>query len=163
MAGRGGTERQASSKIVEPLAEAAYEGDGLGPLLATAWEGSQDGKSVTFSLREGVNWHDGEAFHLGRRGLLGDGGLEAAAEHRSRGLRQPRGGRNADARTAVFRFSKPTPMQLIANALPVVSSVLPKHLFEGTDIAENPVNAALVGTGPFLWGEYRGRIAPRTS
>ena len=159
----GGTERQASSKIVEPLAEAAYEGDGLGPLLATAWEGSQDGKSVTFSLREGVNWHDGEAFtsadvafsamdvwkplqNIGR-GVFAN--LEAVE--------------TPDARTAVFRFSKPTPMQLIANALPVVSSVLPKHLFEGTDIAENPVNAALVGTGPFLWGEYRGRIAPRTS
>ncbi len=42
---------------------ASYEGkDGLSPRLATAWEGSADGKSVTFKLREGVTWHDGKPF-----------------------------------------------------------------------------------------------------
>ncbi len=42
-----------SSKIVEPLAEMDYE-TGLRPLLATGWEGSEDGLSFTVSLREGV-------------------------------------------------------------------------------------------------------------
>ena len=51
-----------SSKIVEPLAEASYEGDGLRPLLATAWKGSEDGRTITFTLREGVTWHDGTPF-----------------------------------------------------------------------------------------------------
>ena len=144
-----------SSKIVEPLAEAAYEDGGLRPLLATAWEGSADGMIVTFSLREGVNWHDGKPFtsadvafsamevwkplqNIGRGVFANLEMVETPDEH-----------------TAVFRFSQPTPLQLIANALPVVSSVLPKHLFEGSDIVANPVNAALVGTGPFMWGEYR--------
>ncbi len=144
-----------ASKIVEPLAEASYQGDGLSPLLATAWEGSGDGKTVTFTLREGVKWHDGKPFtsddvsfsamevwkplqNIGRSVFAN---LEAVD--------------TPDPHTAVFRFSKPTPLQLIANALPVVSAVLPKHLYEGTDIAANPVNAALVGTGPFVWGEYR--------
>ncbi|WP_407802967.1 ABC transporter substrate-binding protein, partial [Staphylococcus aureus] len=45
-----------------------------------------------------------------------------------------------DDHTAIFRFSKPTPFQLIRNALPVVTSVVPKHLYEGTDIATNPAN-----------------------
>ncbi|HRO10953.1 ABC transporter substrate-binding protein [Amaricoccus sp.] len=144
-----------ASKVVEPLAEASYEGDGLRPLLATAWEGSDDGRTITFTLREGVTWHDGTPFtsadvafsamevwkplqNIGRS-LFAD--LEAVD--------------TPDDHTAVFRFSKPTPLQLIANALPVVSSVLPKHLYEGTDIAANPANGALVGTGPFTWGEYR--------
>lgn len=145
-----------ASKVIEPLAEASFdEASGLRPLLATGWEGSEDGLSITFTLRDGVKWHDGEAFtsedvafsamqvwkpmqNIGR-GVFAN--LEAVE--------------TPDPLTAVFRFAKPTPVQLIANALPVVSSVLPKHLYDGTDIAANPANAALVGTGPFVWGEYR--------
>src|SRR5688572_24109272 len=51
-----------ASKVIEPLAEMAYGGDGLAPRLATAWEGSPDGRSIRFTLREGVTWHDGKPF-----------------------------------------------------------------------------------------------------
>ena len=52
-----------ASKVVEALAEADYSApDGLRPLLATGWEGSDDGLTVTFRLREGVKWHDGAPF-----------------------------------------------------------------------------------------------------
>ena len=52
-----------ASKVIEPLAEASFTGaDGLEPRLATAWEGSADGLSVTFKLRDGVTWHDGKPF-----------------------------------------------------------------------------------------------------
>jgi len=142
-----------SSKVIEPLAEAGY--DGLTPLLATGWQGSDDGLSITFTLRDGVKWHDGTPFtsadvafsamevwkplqNIGRAVFAN---LEAVE--------------TPDPLTAVFRFSKPTPLQLIENALPVVSSVLPKHLYEGTDIKENPVNAKLIGTGPFTFSEYK--------
>ena len=33
--------------------------------------------------------------------------------------------------------------------------MLPKHIYEGTDIAENPANVQLVGTGPFKFTEYK--------
>jgi peptide/nickel transport system substrate-binding protein len=33
-----------------------------------------------------------------------------------------------NATTAVFRFARPIPGQLIVNALPALSTVLPKHL-----------------------------------
>ncbi|UHS59314.1 ABC transporter substrate-binding protein [Agrobacterium vaccinii] len=145
-----------SSKIVEPLAEASFKGkDGLEPRLATEWEGSADGLSATFKLREGVTWHDGKPFTsadvafsalsvwkpLQNLGRLVFANLEAVD--------------TPDEHTAIFRFSKPTPFQLLRNALPVVTSVIPKHLYEGTDIATNPANTKPVGTGPFVFAEYK--------
>jgi len=145
-----------ASKVIEPLAEASFEGkDGLSPRLATAWEGSDDGLSVTFKLRAGVTWHDGKPFTsadvafsalsvwkpLQNLGRIVFANLETVE--------------TPDAATAVFRFSRPTPLQLIRNALPVVSSVIPRHLYEGTDIATNPANTQLVGTGPFRFAEYK--------
>jgi len=145
-----------SSKVVEPLAEASYDGpDGLAPRLATAWEGSDDGLSVTFRLREGVTWHDGTPFTsadvafsalnvwkpLQNLGKVVFADLEAVD--------------TPDDLTAVFRFSRPTPFQLIRNALPPLTSVIPRHVFEGTDLAAPPTPEQMIGTGPFKFTEYR--------
>jgi len=145
-----------ASKVIEPLAEADFEAEGgLVPRLAVSWEGSEDGLTATFRLREGVTWHDGEPFTsadvafsaievwkpLQNLGRIVFANLDSVD--------------TPDAHTAVFNFSRPTPFQLLRNALPVVTSVLPRHLYEGTDIAANPANAQLVGTGPFRFAEYR--------
>ena len=145
-----------SSKIVEPLAEASFDGkDGLDPRLATSWEGAADGLSVTFKLREGVKWHDGKPFtsadvafsalhiwkplqNLGRT-VFKD--LEAVD--------------TPDEATAVFKFARPTPFQLIRNALPTLTSVVPKHIYETGKIEENPANNAPIGTGPFKFAEHK--------
>lgn len=145
-----------SSKVIEPLAEASFNGsDGLEPRLATEWQGSEDGLSATFKLRQNVKWHDGKPFtsadvafsaisvwkplqNLGRLVFANLESVDTPDEH-----------------TAIFRFSRPTPFQLVRNALPVVTSVLPKHLYEGTDIATNPANTKLVGTGPFVFTEHK--------
>ena len=145
-----------SSKIVEPLAEASFEGeDGLAPRLATSWEGSPDGLSVTFKLREGVTWHDGTPFTsadvafsalnvwkpLQNLGRVVFKDLEAVD--------------TPDDHTAILRFSKPTPFQLIRNALPPLTAVLPKHLYENGKIDDNPANNAPIGTGPFRFAEHK--------
>jgi peptide/nickel transport system substrate-binding protein len=145
-----------SSKVIEPLAEASFDGEGgLDGRLATTWEGSEDGLTATFRLREGVKWHDGKPFTsadvafsavqiwkpLQNLGRVVFKDLEAVD--------------TPDELTAVFRFAKPTPFQLIRNALPALTSVVPKHLYEGTDIANNPANNAPVGTGPFKFAEYK--------
>jgi len=146
-----------ASKVVEPLAEASFDGEGgLAPRLATAWEGSADGLSVTFKLREGVTWHDGTPFTsadvafsamkvwkpLQNLGRLVFANLEAVE--------------TPDATTAIFKFAKPTPFQLIRNALPAVTAVVAKHVYENSaDIAADPANAKLIGTGPFKFAEHK--------
>lgn len=145
-----------SSKIVEPLAEAAFETpDGLSPRLALSWKGSPDGLSVTFALRPNVTWHDGKPFTSAD---VAFSALEVWKKLQNLGrvvFADLAAVDTPDPLTAVFRFSKPTPFQLIRNALPALTAVLPKHLYEGTDINANKANAAPVGTGPFRWGESR--------
>ena len=113
-----------ASKVIEPLAEMGYGGDGLVAAARDAWEGSPDGRAIRFTLREGVTWHDGKPVHLGGRRVLGAAGLEAAAEPRARGVQGSlEAVETPDAHTAIFRFSQPTPFQLIRNALPALTAV----------------------------------------
>ncbi|MET0772687.1 MAG: ABC transporter substrate-binding protein [Candidatus Limnocylindrales bacterium] len=144
-----------SNKIVEPLFEQGYEG--LEPRLATEWEVSDDGLEYTFHLREGVTWHDGEPFT--------SADVKFSAEEVWKPLQNI--GRSVlanldhvdtpDENTAVFVFSQPTPPDFIAQALPVISSVLPAHIYQGQDLSDpaSPLNQQLVGTGPFKFGEMR--------
>ena len=60
-----------------------------------------------------------------------------------------------NALIAIFKFSQPVPKQLLTAALPALANVQPRHVFEGTDIPNNPANISLVGTGPFMYGEYK--------
>jgi peptide/nickel transport system substrate-binding protein len=145
-----------SSKVVEPLAEASFDGkDGLAPRLATSWEGAEDGRAMTFRLREGATWHDGPKFTSAD---VAFSAMEVWKKHQNLGravFRNLEAVETPDAHTAVFRFAAPTPAQLIRNALPALTAVLPKHLYEGTDIMKNPANARPVGTGPFRFVERR--------
>ena len=143
-----------ASKVIEPLAEATFEGPPR-PLLATSWEGSADGKSITFKLRSGVKFHDGHPFTSAD---VAFSAMEVWKPLQNFGrivFKNLTAVDTPDDSTAIFRFSAPTPPQLIQNALPSLTSVLPKHLYAGTDFAKNPHNADLVGTGPFRFVEYK--------
>jgi len=145
-----------SSKIVEPLAEAAFgTPDGLAPRLALSWAGSADGLSATFRLRPNVTWHDGKPFTSAD---VAFSALEIWKKLQNLGrvvFKDLAAVDTPDPLTAVFRFSRPTPFQLIRNALPALTAVVPKHVYEGTDIGANRANAAPVGTGPFRFAETK--------
>ncbi|ORE93571.1 extracellular solute-binding protein [Stappia sp. 22II-S9-Z10] len=142
-----------TGKIIEPLIDLSY--DGYVPVLATEWSSSEDGLEITLKLREGVNWHDGEPFtcddvsftamEMWKKLLNYSSSLQANLE----AVDCP------DPHTAVFKYSKPMPLQLFVAAMPDLGHPVPKHLFEGTDIMRSEYNTAPVGTGPFKFVEYQ--------
>jgi peptide/nickel transport system substrate-binding protein len=145
-----------SSKVVETLAEASYDGkDGLSPRLAVSWEGAADGLAATFKLRQGVKWHDGKPFTSADVAFSALQIWKALQNLGRTVFKDLEAVDTPDELTAVFRFSKPTPFQLIRNALPALSSVVPKHIYETGDISANPANNAPIGTGPFKFSEYK--------
>jgi len=124
------------------------------PSLATRWEVSPNGKNVTFHLRRGVKWHDGAEF------------TSADVQFSALQVWKPLHGRGRatfatleavdtpDAQTAVFRFSAPAPAVLSALGA-AEAQILPRHLYEGTEIQKNPHNLRPVGTGPFRFKDWK--------
>jgi peptide/nickel transport system substrate-binding protein len=145
-----------ASKVIEPLAEASYDGPfGLAPRLATGWTAAEDGRSISFALRQGVAWHDGKPFTSAD---VAFSAMEVWKKLQNLGravFRNLEAVETPDAHTAVFRFAAPTPQRMIMAALPALTAVLPRHVYEGTDMRRNPANRALVGTGPFRMAETR--------
>jgi peptide/nickel transport system substrate-binding protein len=142
-------------KVIEPLFDLGADGKTLVPVLATGWTPSQDGKTHSFTLRGGVKWHDGRDFGSGD---VAFSALELWRKLQNFGrdvFRNLEAVDTPDATTAVFRFAQPIPAQLLAAALAPLANVVPRHVYEGTDLQNNPANISLVGTGPFRFGEYR--------
>ena len=145
-------------KIQEPLVDLDANGQPTA-CLAESWESSADGKTITFKLRQGVTWHDGRPFSSADvqftamemwKKILNYG---TAVQLFLDAVETP------DAHTAVFKYSRPMPLGLLLRALPDLGYVSPRHIYEGTDIRQNPANTAPIGTGPFKFVQYeRGQF-----
>ena len=142
-----------STKIHEGLLEYDFDLKPR-PGLAESWSVAPDGKTYTFKLRRGVTWHDGKPFtsadvkfsleeiwkKLHPRGRVTFGKVTAVD--------------TPDASTVVVRLSEPTPMMLAALSS-YESQVLPKHVYEGKDFTTHPALNAPIGTGPFVFKEWK--------
>jgi peptide/nickel transport system substrate-binding protein len=124
------------------------------PSLAKSWTVSGDGKTITFELQESVTFHDGKPFTSAD---VKFSILEVLKKY------HPRGAANfgeveeietPDAHTAIFKLRNPAPylMKSLSN---YEAPMLPKHLFEGTDIPRNEHANAPVGTGPYKFVEWK--------
>lgn len=144
--------RNISTKVVEGLL--TYDRQFTPqPLLATAWTASADGREYTFTLRRGVKWHDGRDFTADDVQFS----LLALQKHGPRGrisfanidrVETP------DLYTAIVRLSKPTPYFLKALSA-AESPIIPKHAYPSDDLGAGPNNNAPIGTGPFVFEEWK--------
>ncbi|WP_311970697.1 ABC transporter substrate-binding protein [Pseudomonas baltica] len=124
------------------------------PQLAQSLDISPDGLTVTFKLRPNVQWHDGQAFTAADVKFSAEVIWKKYAPTARRIFQNLTSVDTPDDLTVVLHLSKPAPV--LVNALDVVSApILPKHLYEGTDILNNPYNNKPVGTGPFVFKEWQ--------
>jgi peptide/nickel transport system substrate-binding protein len=124
--------------------------------LAKSWEISDDGLTYTFHLYDNVYWHDGEKFTSADVKFTYDTAISKKYPIASY-LKLVKEIRTPDENTVVFKLSDVNApfLPMFANASNWYGQIIPKHLYDGTDIQTNPYNKKPVGTGPFKFLEWK--------
>jgi peptide/nickel transport system substrate-binding protein len=123
------------------------------PDLATSWEWSEDGKTLTFKLRSGVKWHDGKPFTAADVKctwdlLLGKGSAKLRINPRKTWWENVVDVAAPSDSEAVFTLKRPQPalLTLFASSL---SPIYPCH------VAPAAMRQHPIGTGPFKFVEFK--------
>lgn len=125
------------------------------PGLARSWNVSKDGLTYTFNLAKNAAWHDGKPFTSADV-------LYSLKEIYPQNPRRSWWKPNVnffleapDAYTFLIKLKEPFAPLLTTLAFQVTGpNILPKHLYEGTDLKKNPYNNKPIGTGPFMFKEW---------
>jgi peptide/nickel transport system substrate-binding protein len=158
-----GTKDQDGSRLFyEPLAAWDSQGN-LQPILAaelpTLQNGglASDGKSVTWKLKQGVKWHDGQPFTADDVVFNWEYARDPATAATTSGSYIDVTVEKVDDHTVRVLFKSPSPFW--ADAFVAISGMLiPKHLFAdytGAKSRDAPTNLKPVGTGPYLFRDFR--------
>jgi peptide/nickel transport system substrate-binding protein len=128
--------------------------DSIVPELATKWQWSEDGKALTFTLRDGVTWHDGKPFTSADVKCTLDLLMGVAKENFKVNFRKGwytnvedvtvNGPREA---TLTLKAPQPGLLALLASGM---TPMYPCH------VPPQRMRQAPVGTGPFKFVEYKG-------
>jgi ABC-type transport system substrate-binding protein len=124
------------------------------PSLATSWEVSEDGLTYTFTLREGVTFHDDEPFTADdvvatfSRAIDPPEGIVSVMQSFYRSVESVEA---VDPMTVQFNLSEPQADLLSALAAPF-SVIYSKAVLDANDQDVRGVIAP--GTGPFVYEEY---------
>jgi len=159
-----GTKDQDGSRIFyEPLAAFDPEGN-LVPILAAEVPSVQnggvgrDGKTVTWKLKRGVQWHDGKPFTADDVVFNWEYAADPATAATTIGtFKDIDKIEKVDSHTVKITFKRPVPFW----ADPFTSArgqIIPKHLFEaykGGKSREAPANLKPVGTGPYKFVDFK--------
>jgi len=158
----GTKDQEGARMFYEPLA--AWDGEGmLVPILAAEIPSTRnggvaaDGKSVTWKLKRGVQWHDGKPFTADDAVFNWEYATDPASAAVTIGSYQNVKVEKLDSFTIRVLFSKPTPFWADA-FVGTRGMIIPKHLFEpykGAKSREAPANLKPVGTGPYKFVDFK--------
>jgi len=104
-------------KIQENLVDLDSEGKPVG-VLAESWEASPDGKTITFKLRKGITWHDGKPFTSADVEFTAMNMWKKILNYGSTLQLFLTAVDTPDPQTAIFRYERPMPLNLLLRALP---------------------------------------------
>jgi peptide/nickel transport system substrate-binding protein len=117
------------------------------PQLATDWEVSDDATTYTFHLDENATWHDGEPVTSADVEMTFEGIVEQGGPAKS--LLNLESIETPDEHTVVITLAAPDAGFLYSISVYPRTSILPAHLYEGTDWKTNPANLEPIGSGPY--------------
>ncbi len=142
-------DREIASLVFDGLTR--YEKGELVPALAESWQISEDGRTIVFTLRDDVFWHDGQPFTAAdvalTYGLMQDDEFPGSSSLRR--LWQSVAIRHIDQHQIAFELREPYAGFLDATT----RGIMPAHLLQGIPAAALPdaeFNQQPVGTGPFM-------------
>jgi peptide/nickel transport system substrate-binding protein len=146
--------------IADLWADGLFKYDRTGkkkPQIASSWEISSDGKVYTFHLRPNLRWSDGKPFSSEDVAFTLNG-FGKYNTYLVKVLPNIDRVETPDANTFIVHLKEPQSAALEGFDKEVFP-LMPKHIYEGTDIPTNPANRAPVGLGPYRfvnWEEGRG-------
>lgn len=143
--------------IFDPLIDMDADMKPVG-VLAESWMNSPDNRTTTFRLRKGVKWHDGEPFTADDVIFTYEACMDPKVDaiNKRPSFEPVAKVEKLDAFTVKVTWTKPYAPGLAAWAL----YIMPKHVYgypagRGEEFNKNPRNASPVGTGPYVFGEWR--------
>jgi peptide/nickel transport system substrate-binding protein len=104
------------------------------------------------NLRQGVTWHDGQPFTSADVKWTLEEVWKKIHPRNQAIFAKVETVETPDDHTVILRLSEPS-VAILSSLNSNGAQVLPKHLYEGTDILNNPHNNNPVGTGPFVFKE----------
>jgi len=125
----------------------------LQPDLAESYETSENGLDVTFHLYENVSWHDGVEFNASDvkftfDTIRDDPNVDSNYDYSAADINSTE---VIGPFTVVIHLNEP--LAAILHYLSYIP-IIPKHIYEGTDLTTNPANQNPIGTGPFKFESW---------
>ena len=124
------------------------------PSLAKSWEIAPDGLTITFKIHQGVVFHDGKPLTSEDVKFSINDAAKVTHPRGPNTFRSVTEIQTPDDHTIVLKLDEPAPYMMMAFSS-YETPILPKHIYGEGDLRAHPNANNPVGSGPFVFKEWR--------